>query len=217
MDIKRRVIGVNKPLIIIFNSNIYDCSKFELEKSLENYECNFIFLRDKYLSWYINGIDGFSKSLEETKNKLQEEIEQIKPNKVITIGLSSGGFAALYFGNLLKVAHIIACSPQIIVNNNTIKYYYNKLKKIDKEISILPLDENINIDIFWCNFDDFIGVTKKQNPYVEQNRNDEQQYELVKNIKNINNIQVKGGNHGDIMIIIIKNGELFKLINKIIE
>jgi hypothetical protein len=216
MDIKKQIIGINKPLIIIFNSNIYDYTKFELEKSLENFECNSIFLRDKYLSWYINGIDGFSKSLEETKNKLQEDIEQIKPNKIITIGLSSGGFAALYFGNLLKVNHIIACSPQIIINNNTIKYYYNKLKKIDKEISVLPLNEDINIDIFWCKFDNFTAVTKKQNPYVEQNRNDEQQYELVKNIKNVNNIQVEGGNHGEIMRIIIKNGELFKLINNII-
>jgi hypothetical protein len=80
----------------------------------------------------------------------------------------------------------------------------------------LPLNEDINIDIFWCKFDDFIGITKKQNPYVEQNRNDEQQYELVKNLKNVNNIQVEGGNHGDIMKNIIKNGEFFKLLNKII-
>ena len=217
MDIKKKIIGEKKPLIIVFNSNIYDCIKFELEKTLKSFEYNIIFLRDKYLCWYTNGVHGFSKSLEETKMKLNEEIQEIRPNIIITIGLSSGGFAALYFGNLLNVNHIIACSPQIIINNYTKKFYYNKLRKIDSEITVLPINENIDIHIFWCKFSDFIGVNKKQNPYVEQNRNDEQQYELVKNIKNINNIQVPEGNHGDIMRIIIKNGELFKLINKFIS
>jgi len=216
MDIKKKIIGDNNPLIIIFNSNIFDSNNFEMEKSLITFEVNIIFLRDRYLSWYTKGVYGFSKSLEDTKNKLEEEIIEIKPNKIITIGLSSGGFAALYFGNLLKVNHIIASSPQIIINNYSIKYYYNKLKHIDNEISVLPLNDNIDIHIFWCKFDNFIGIDKKNNGHIEQNRNDEKQYELVKNIKNVNNIQVEGGNHGDIMRIIVKNGELFKLINKFI-
>ena len=216
MDIKKKIIGENKPIIIVFNSNIFDSNNFEMEKSLKSFEVNIIFLRDRYLSWYTKGVFGFSRSLEETKNKLEEEIREIKPNKIITIGLSSGGFAALYFGNLLKVNHIIASSPQIIINNYTIKYYYNKLKHIDNEISILPINEYIDIHIFWCKFDDFIGIDRKNNAYVEQNRNDEKQYELVKNIKNVKNIQVEGGNHGDIMRIIVKNGELFKILNKYI-
>ena len=73
-----------------------------MEKSLILFKINIIFLT--------KGVIGFSKYLEETKNKLEEEIKEIKPNKIITIGLSSGEFAALYFGNLLKVNHIIAYS-----------------------------------------------------------------------------------------------------------
>ena len=83
------------------------------------------------------------------------------------------------------------------------------MKHIDNEISVLPVNENIDIHIFWCKFDDFIGVNLKNNAYVEQNRNYEKQYELVKNIKNVNNIQVEGGN--------VKNGDLFKILNKFIQ
>jgi len=219
MDIKRKIIGKDKPLIIVFNSNIYKSDTFEMENTLKMYDekCNIIFLRDRYVSWYIKGVNGYSKSYEETIDKLREDIVNIKPNKILTIGLSSGGFAALYFGNILKVDKIIACSPQIVLNNDSIKPYYKKLKNVEREVNILPINEDIDVNIFWCKFSDFYGITKRQNRYVEQNLNDEGQYNMVKGIRNVNNILVEGGNHGDIMRLIIKNGELFNIINKFIN
>jgi len=110
--------GNNKKIIISFSgrgSGMGTLPQFEfvnfLEKHFSNYERHFYL--DKQLKWYHEGIDGISKSIDETARYLQKIISKFE--EVIFIGSSAGGYAAILFGSLLKVNKIIAFKPQTII------------------------------------------------------------------------------------------------------
>jgi hypothetical protein len=68
-----------------------------------------ILLREPWHYSYLKGIDesGFDGLL----NRLRSEIKQLAPKRVVVIGVSSGGFASLVFGNLLEADYVHAFSP----------------------------------------------------------------------------------------------------------
>jgi hypothetical protein len=75
-------------------------------------DTNLFFYTDIYSNLYHNGIYGLSTNIEETVLYLQTEIKSYK--NVITLGVSSGGYAAILFGSLLNVQKVIAFIPQTI-------------------------------------------------------------------------------------------------------
>ena len=62
---------------------------------------------DEFQLWFILHFDDYLKHIKGI-------IYYLKPSKVITYGASSGGFAALLFGELLGADLSIALSPQVI-------------------------------------------------------------------------------------------------------
>ena len=75
-----------------------------------------IYLRDLNHNWYLNGLPGVGNSVDEMVTLLQQKIEEYKPSRVITMGVSAGGFGAILFGCLLKVDSVLAFSPQTFMN-----------------------------------------------------------------------------------------------------
>ena len=87
------------------------------------------FYIDTYRNSYHNGIDGISTSIDETVEYLKGEIAGYK--KVILMGISQGGYAAILFGSLLRVTSVIAFIPQTIrIQRNNIDEKYRDLKPI---------------------------------------------------------------------------------------
>lgn len=78
------------------------------------------FYIDVHQCWYQRGIKGISTHIEDTKIYLENVIHEYK--KIIFIGTSAGGYAAILFGSLLNVTHVIAFSPQTILHKNTTQY-----------------------------------------------------------------------------------------------
>lgn len=85
---------------------------------------------------YHKGITGITTSIDETVAYLKEKIAPYKT--VLFLGVSSGGYAAILFGSLLRVTSVLAFIPQThlrerVVNesyrdiapyiNDTTKYY----------------------------------------------------------------------------------------------
>lgn len=115
---------------------------FLFQSTLKNTNKNILFIRDIERSWYMNGIAGITYDIDTNIKYLKEYIK--KYTTVTFIGQSGGGFAALYYGNLLNVDKIIAFSPQTFldletkktfndnrwVNNNFYKYITNYNKNI---------------------------------------------------------------------------------------
>lgn len=79
---------------------------------------NFIFLKDFWQCWYQKGLLGVTNDIDTTASY----IKQILPNttkKLVCIGTSSGGFAAILFAELLKAEISISFSPQTYIDRKT--------------------------------------------------------------------------------------------------
>jgi hypothetical protein len=88
---------------------------FEFKNFLqENYPTiNQHFFMDKKTLWYTKGIDGVTTNVDETIHYLKEITKGY--TNVIFIGSSMGGYAAILYGSILNVSHVIAFRPQTII------------------------------------------------------------------------------------------------------
>lgn len=127
------IVNGNKNLIVCFggmNLQMYGIPPFEFLNYLStNYKDNYdlLFYIDKHQKWYHKGIDGISTTINETCEYLNTKISQYE--KVIFMGTSSGGYAAILFGSLCKVTNVVAFIPQTKLIN-PISREYRDLKTI---------------------------------------------------------------------------------------
>ncbi len=105
---------------------------FEFIKTLKNLNVSKVFLRDINRSWYHTGMYEISEDIEGTVSFLKEQINRSAAKRVICIGNSMGGYAALLFGILLKVDYILTFAPQtslkkidLIMSKQQIKHVHN--------------------------------------------------------------------------------------------
>ena len=143
-----------KDLLIIsfagLAKGVGNSTQFEFLKFLEK---NFIdaerqFYRDINNKWYHFGIENISNNIDETVIFLSEQIKDFK--KVIFIGSSCGGYAAILFGSLLNINTVIAFRPQTMIPNwlNINSKYSNLNDHINKITNYyLYGDTNVNINI----------------------------------------------------------------------
>jgi len=89
---------------------------FEFFKMLSGFPVKKLFLRDIRQAWYQDGVPGFGNTVDEIATHLKGQIAQQGSNRVVMIGNSAGGFAALLFGWLLEVDEVIAFSPQTFIS-----------------------------------------------------------------------------------------------------
>ena len=91
-----------------------------------------LFFIDKHQCWYHKGIDGISTTIDETCEYLNNKIKQYE--KVIFIGTSAGGYAAILFGSLCNVTNVLAFIPQTIlsnpINDQVDSITYNRYKNL---------------------------------------------------------------------------------------
>lgn len=75
-----------------------------------------IFLRDFSQCWYQNGLSSISRDIHSTAQYLNNQINEIKPEKVYFVGNSMGGYAAILFATLIGVGEVIAFAPQTFIS-----------------------------------------------------------------------------------------------------
>ena len=115
--------GSNKPIIIFFTSNDigevnennppnnkYNYINITKTRFFQKKQYDTIFIRDIKRAWYLYGINETCNSIEKVLELLKEKC---KGRKIIVVGGSAGGFAAIYFGLLLKAERIIVFDPQV--------------------------------------------------------------------------------------------------------
>jgi len=110
--------GEGELLAICFG--FYDAAgkaQFDFYKRLKKLETlsgkkiNKLLLRDKNNAWYHHGVEGLGKDVDETTVSIRKIIKEIKPSKIITIGQSMGGYAAIMYGALLEADKVISFGP----------------------------------------------------------------------------------------------------------
>ena len=126
-----------------------------------------IFIRDIQKQWYLNGINSELNSIEKVVSFLNKETLGYK---VITLGSSSGGFAAVLFGSFLNAEKILTFNGQFQVldllkssneaidpiifrnqNNSSVNKYFS-LKSVIKHYS--------NIYYFFSNKSEWDQINK---------------------------------------------------------
>lgn len=74
---------------------------------------------------YHHGMQGISKNIEETVEYLKPKIENY--DRVVCLGASAGGYAAILFGSLLNVDSVIAFIPQTVLTSKDREEKYRNL------------------------------------------------------------------------------------------
>ena len=74
-----------------------------------------ILIKDTRKAWYVLGTRA-SGSFERLLARLQAEIRALQPRRVVTIGCSMGGYAAIRAGCALGANAVLAFSPQIFID-----------------------------------------------------------------------------------------------------
>ena len=97
----------------------FGMSVFEFHKTLSGFCGKKVFLRDLHQAWYLCGLSGEIRGYSRLREMLRIIIEKENPTKLITLGVSSGGFAALLFGKVFGADRSLAFAPQTFVDMPT--------------------------------------------------------------------------------------------------
>jgi len=105
------VVSESDVLIVSFSGLLGRFIPFEFSKTTQTLSYNRIHVRDPYKLFYLAGVD--ENGFDHLRERLRAEMSRFNVKKVIFIGASSGGFAALLFGHLLGADCIHAFAPRI--------------------------------------------------------------------------------------------------------
>ena len=187
------LINGNEILIVSFSSCAAKLGRFEFYNFFwNNYNSNMdlCFYQDMKKIWYHEGVRNLSNNIEETTEYLKNLTK--KYIKVIFLGISSGGYAAILFGSLCKIDYVIAIIPQVTIKNpinkkykNLKKFIYPRTKYILFGNSSYNNKKNIH-SIKFCHY-----LNDLKNVYIFEEKN--------LNIKNL-----------------VNNGRLYKLLKSLI-
>ncbi len=89
---------------------------FSFVRVLDGLPARKLLVRDLQRAWFLRGLPGLARNVAETTEFLEREIESARARRVVMIGFSLGGFAAMLYGHRLKVAEVHAFSPQTFVS-----------------------------------------------------------------------------------------------------
>lgn len=80
--------------------------------------CSVLFVRDRQKCWYLRGVHGESEDVHSTVAFFQREADRIGVDRIITLGSSMGGYAAILYGHLLHAEQAIAFGPQLFLDKS---------------------------------------------------------------------------------------------------
>ena len=94
----------------------------EFLRSLMDKDLNIIFVKDFLQCWYQKGLLGKTHDIESTVEYLNGILPETT-GKLITLGASAGGYAAIRFGVALNADRILAFSPQTLIDKETVRVF----------------------------------------------------------------------------------------------
>jgi len=89
---------------------------FSLRHTLTGLPVKKLFVRDLNRAWFLKGLHGITRTVEETVAFLRAEAAAVGARRIVLTGYSMGGFAALLHGALLGADEVQAISPQTFIS-----------------------------------------------------------------------------------------------------
>jgi hypothetical protein len=140
-----------------------------------------IFIRDINKCWYYKGISSQYDCIEKT-SELLRELTQDYAGRVITVGSSAGGYAAVLFGVMLDALRVFAFSAQFNIDTQLEQLDWINYIKNYRYSDIIPLVKNSTVPIYY-----FFPCLADW---------DSKQSQLIKNIDNVYAFPIKSKLHG---------------------
>jgi pimeloyl-ACP methyl ester carboxylesterase len=99
-----------------------DVPRFEFSTITGDFPVKRLFVRDLDQAWYHRGAPRTgAKTLEELAQALERMIAAQDVDRIVTIGNSSGGYAALAFGALLGADCALSFAPQTVIDPDALR------------------------------------------------------------------------------------------------
>ena len=105
---------------------------------LNNCKYHCIFVKDILFSWYFCGIPGHGNTIDKVAESLKKIISTFEYSKLITLGYSAGGYAAILFGCLLGAYKVIAFGPQTTLIDSPSLLGLDRMNDIKKLYTLNP-------------------------------------------------------------------------------
>ncbi len=174
-----------------FREEVVWNNKFEWKNIADNRRIRacadrFVFVRDIYKNWCIQGINSRVNTQDKVAYVLREAIGDGKV--FVTVGSSAGGYMAVLFGILLGAETIYAFSPQINLyeyhKDHPVNYYneYCENPEINKYMDLTKLIPQFEGNIFYW--------------YPAHCKEDIRQYNAVRSCCNVNFFAMNQSRHG---------------------
>lgn len=105
-------------LLILFGgiAGAISMPPFEFFKVSDAFPTKRLFVRDLRYAWYCLGLPGHGTDSESVLTVLRQSVERSGARRVVTVGASAGGFAAIKYGVLLGAESALAFSPQSMID-----------------------------------------------------------------------------------------------------
>lgn len=216
-DINVEILRTGRPLIVAFGgvNQGMGMPVFEFFNMLNAYEVSKVFVRDIQQVWYHKGAIEGKGSMIHTKSAIEHIIKEAKPSKVIFIGNSAGGYAAILFGRWLQVDEVHAFSPQSFIG------LMKKLWHNDKRWLLQIVRAHLYFSSFRSFFDLKSAFEKIQNTttrftiyYPKDHRLDALHAERLSTFANVKSIGYSDVGH-ELISVLKKTGELKEILSKL--
>jgi hypothetical protein len=149
-----KIIHGNKRLIVCFGGKALlfgGILPFEFLNYLSSVyvdTCDLIFYIDKDQCWYHNGIKHISNNIDDTVLYLNNIVKNGNYEKVIFMGTSAGGYAAILFGSLCNnIDYVISFIPQTILKTPVDIQYSNLQDVINNHTNYILYGDTSKTDI----------------------------------------------------------------------
>lgn len=170
----------------VFREKIVERNFYEWYHLRTHQSHKHIFIRDIQKQWYIEGINGQMNTPEKLLSFLREET---KGYKIICLGSSAGGYAAVLFGSMLNADRILSFNGQFEIQSLLASskeeinplLFRNKDKEVRQYFDIIP-HINTQIPIFYF--------------FSSKSQWDKKQQEHISDIKEIIRIKFNSSHHG---------------------
>ena len=128
----------------------------EFFKSLVHKNINIIFVKDFKQCWYQKGLLGKTSDIESSIEYLKNIIPKTT-EKLVTLGASAGGYAAIRFGIALNADRIMAFSPQTLIDEEMVRVFSKsclrdmKFDNIDLDLKkiLAKYNPKIKIEVYY--------------------------------------------------------------------
>ena len=84
---------------------------FSFLRAVGELHASAVFVRDPHRAWYHHGVPGLGGSIDAVAARLRRLADAANARRVITLGTSVGGYAAILFGRLIDADLAIAFAP----------------------------------------------------------------------------------------------------------